>query len=192
MKLFDSPYQILENNKRINRFIDKHLSEFDYDTYKYDTATRSHRQLIIPVHEAIELLDGMNIISLDEKIKIASTVRLLKYMSESECNTPITHVCFIQIGWNDVPKERTLRVNHDDDNDITVHVFTGQSNAGDIHEYPGDKKCVHTELLTIQLHNIQFRDPVDAEFVRTKTAYTLAINYPDSLSNNYCFNLNNF
>ena len=192
MKLFDSPYQILQNNKRINRFIDKHIAEFDYDTYKYDTATRSHRQLIIPVHEAIELLDSMNIISLDEKIKIASTVRLLKYMSESECNNPITHVCFIQIGWNDVPKERTLKVNHDDDNDITVHVFTGQSNAGDKHEYPGDKKCVHPELLTIQLHNIQFRDPVDAEFMQTKNAYTLAINYPDSLSNNYCFNLNNF
>ena len=49
--------------------------------------------------------------------------------------------------------------------------------------YAGDSKMVGSDSITIQLHHIKFKNPLPLSY--PKMAYTLAINYPDSLAASY-------
>ena len=115
-------------------------------------------------------------------------------MSSPGANTQkaISHVSLLDMAWAAAPKERVLNVSATKTNTLSAPVFTGQSNSGDPHYYPGDDDCVNPELVTIQIHRIGFKAPITQPFGSTPEAVTIAIGFPQKLTVEYCTNINNF
>ena len=68
---------------------------------------------------------------------------------------------------------------------IATELFAGPSSEVNSTNYPGDRKIVGDDSITIQLYHLGFENrPLDFP----EHAYTLAINYPESLAANYCSN----
>ena len=68
---------------------------------------------------------------------------------------------------------------------MNTDLFAGPSSATDSTDYPGDRKIVGEDSITIQLYHFHL-DGAPLNFAHE--AYTLAINYPDALAANYCSN----
>lgn len=88
------------------------------------------------------------------------------------------------MAWNSEPRERSFDFEKKRFA-ANTRLFAGPSSASDSTNYPGDDKIVEGDSITIQLHHIKFKG-IEAGF--PKTAYTLAINYPEDIATNYCSN----
>ena len=188
LQAFESKSLIEENDSLVNTFLEKHKNDFDIH-YNYTTPDRSHRGFKLSVDEAIEFLSDFRFGNFLSARKKADTIRYLRYLSDDQRSDKLTFVYFIQMAYNADIRHRnfdqekhTLAANTD--------LFAGPSSATDSTNYPGDRKIVGDDSITIQLYHF-YLDNSTIDFVPTHTAFTLAINYPESLAVSYCSNENN-
>ena len=133
------------------------------------------------VEDAIDFLNSFRFGNFKDAARKASTIRYLRYLAASE-NINLQYVYFIQMAYNAPARKRRFDFGT---RKITTNLFAGPSSATDSTNYPGDKGIVGDDSITIQLHHLGFENhPLDFP----AHAYTLAINYPESLAVNYCSN----
>ncbi len=179
---YTAPAMITSNTNHVQDFLSKHESDFIIDKI-YDTPVRCHRYLRVSVDEAIEFLSGFHFGNCEDAVRKSDTIRYLKFISEQDTES-IKHICIYQIGYKASAKRREI-VFKDNKYSITTNVFTGPSNANDKSDYPGDRKFVDDDTITIQIHYLEL---VGLPVSFPKNAYTLAINYPQKLAIRYCAN----
>lgn len=183
MQAFESKETILHNDKVVEDFLSTHSFTKDYE---YTTKDRTHRGLELSIEDAIKFLNDFRFKNYPDASRKSATIRYLRYLAGQEEN-PLTHVYFIQMAWNSVPRERSFDF-ESKRFAANTRLFAGPSSATDSTNYPGDDKIVEPDSITIQLHHIKFKD-IEVGF--PQTAYTLAINYPEAISTNYCSNEQN-
>ena len=177
---FTSKELIEDNTPYVEMFLRQHEDVFNID-YVYNTNDRSHRGFKMPIEEAIDFLNSFRFGNYQDALRKATTIRYLRYLASTE-NIKLQYVYFIQMAY-DAPAR--LRGFNFETRKITTNLFAGPSSATDSTNYPGDKGIVGEDSITIQLHHLRFENhPLDFP----NHAYTLAINYPDSLAANYCSN----
>lgn len=174
---FQSAAVIDNNRQTVEQFLQTHLHDFEEDKYKYDTDVRSHRSLDLSIDEAIEFLGNFRFANLGETRRKADTIRYLSFLADKQI---IKSVHFVQMAWKAEPLRK--RGFNYDTHKITSQLLMGRSTEDDGKAYPGDAKIVDGETITIQLHHIAFMSTI-LDF--PSDAYTLAINYPDSLAATY-------
>ncbi len=177
---FTSNELIEANTQFVESFLKQHENDFDID-YHYNTEDRTHRGFKMPIDEAIDFLNTFRFGNFKDAVRKASTIRYLRYLSACE-NIKLPYVYFIQMAYNAPPRKRKFNYNT---RKITSNLFAGPSSETDSTNYPGDKGIVENDSITIQLHHLGFEER-PLEF--PAEAYTLAINYPESLATNYCSN----
>ena len=181
MQAFESKETIMRNDIVVQKFIDTHKSDFDAEKYRGYTANLSHRIVKIDVDEAIKFLSDFRFKNFPDASRKSATIRYLRYLAGQEEN-PLQYVYVIQMAWDSVPRERSF--------DFESKRFSANTRlfappeVGN-HIYVGDEKIVEPDSITIQIHHIKFKG-IEAGF--PQTAYTLAINYPEAISTNYCSN----
>lgn len=180
MQAFESKETILHNDKVVSEFLASHTFTIPYE---YTTSDRTHRGLELDVEEAIKFLNDFQFKNYPDASRKSATIRYLRYLA-GQAENPLTHVYFIQMAWNSEPRERSFDFEKKRFASNT-RLFAGPSSASDSTNYPGDDKIVEGDSITIQLHHIKFKG-IEAGF--PKTAYTLAINYPEDIATNYCSN----
>lgn len=184
MQAFESKETILHNDQVVADFLAKHQDDFTLP-YNYTTKDRTHRGLRLPVEEAIAFLTAFRFKNYPDVSRKSATIRYLRYLSSLKEN-PLQDVCFIQMAWDSLPRVRSFDFESKRFAPNT-RLFAGPSSATDSTDYPGDEKIVDKDSITIQLHHIAFKiGSIELGF--PKTAYTLAINYPDELATTYCSN----
>lgn len=177
---FTTKELIEENTVFIKEFLQSHENDFDI-TYTYNTADRTHRGFRMSIDDAIEFLDKFRFGNVKDAARKSNTIRYLRYLSNNLQNS-ISYVYFIQMAFNSEPRQRSFDF---ESLKITSGLLAGPSSEGDSTDYPGDRKIVGDDSITIQLHNIRFEShPLNFP----SHAYTLAINYPEALAINYCSN----
>ncbi len=181
MQAFESKETILHNSKVVDNFLNTHSFT---KIYEGSTKDRTHRGIKITIDDAIKFLNDFRFKNYPDVSRKSATIRYLRYLSALEEN-PLTHIYFIQMAWNSVPREREFDFESKRFSAKT-DLFAGPSSAIDSTNYPGDRKIVEKDSITIQLHHIKFKGGVPIGF--PSTAYTLAINYPEHLSTCYCSN----
>lgn len=166
---------IIENNKAlVKTFLEQHKNDFEYVQYRYQTADRQHRSMMLTVEEAIEFLRDFRFSDISEQIRKIDTIRYLRYLDSQKI---IKNVRFIQMAWQENPiRERSFIK----DSKCVTSLFAGQSEDGVI--YPGDRKMCDPDTITIQLHHVKFRK---GTLELPPDAYALAINYPEKIATNY-------
>lgn len=166
------------NTQFVEAFLESHKNDFDI-IYNYNTIDRTHRGFKMKVEDAIDFLNTFRFGNFQDSKRKASTIRYLRYLAD---NNQIKYVYFIQMAFGAEPHLRAFDFNT---RKITSDLFAGPSSATDSTNYPGDRKIVGDDSITIQLHYLRFENrPLDFP----EHAYTLAINYPESLAVNYCSN----
>ncbi len=175
---FTTDELIFDNNQFIQNFIKQHENRFDIK-YQYTTKDRTHRGFKMTIDEAVEFLDDFRFGNFQDAMRKACTIRYLRYLSESNL---IQFVYFIQMAYDAPARSRSFNF---ETRKISSDLFAGQSSVDDSTDYPGDRKIVSDDSITIQLHHLSF-DCRPLGF--PEHAYTLAINYPEMLAVNYCSN----
>lgn len=180
MQAFESKETILHNDQVVKDFLSTHSFTKDYE---YTTKDRTHRGLELSIEDAIKFLNDFRFKNYPDASRKSATIRYLRYLAGQEEN-PLTHVYLIQMAWDSDPRERSFDF-ESKRFAANTRLFAGPSSATDSTNYPGDDKIVEPDSITIQLHHIKFKG-IEAGF--PQTAYTLAINYPEAISTNYCSN----
>lgn len=178
MQAYESKERIESNKHVAEEFIQKHFD--NYEVVDYGTADRKHRWIRLSVEDAIEFLDDFQFGNYRDATRKAATIRYLRYLSEKE-DSPLTYVYFYQMAYE---REGENLRQRDFDNTtmrLKVPLATGRSTSG-TEVYPGDLAMVQQDSITIQLYHIKFKG-VRLDYARD--AYSLAINYPESLATNY-------
>lgn len=183
MQAFESKQTILHNDEVVATFLQKHANDFDIP-YTYSTKDRTHRGMRLSVEEAIELLNDFQFKNYPDASRKSATIRYMRYLAAQE-NNPLRFVYFIQMAWDSVPRTRSFDF-ETKRFAANTRLFAGPSSATDSTDYPGDDKIFEEDSITIQLHHIEFKGGIETGF--PKTAYTLAINYPEIMATNYCSN----
>jgi hypothetical protein len=183
LQAFESKSLIEENDRLVTAFLEQHEANFNID-YNYTTKDRTHRGLKLSVDEAITFLSDFRFGNFSDARRKADTIRYLRYLSSSDNEDPLTYVYFIQMAYGAPIRHRdfdaeNLRLSANTD------LFAGPSSKTDSTDYPGDRKIVGDDSITLQLYHF-YLDGAPLDFAHE--AYTLAINYPDSLATNYCSN----
>ncbi|MBQ5610286.1 MAG: hypothetical protein IIU83_01670 [Fibrobacteraceae bacterium] len=169
---------IYSNTQFVQNFIEQHKDKFDI-SYKYNTEYRTHRGFKMTVDEAIDFLDRFRFGNFQDSMRKASTIRYIRYLAGDK---KIQYVYFIQMAYTAQPIIRKFDYGK---RKIATELFAGPSSEVDSTNYPGDRKIVGDDSITIQLYHLGFENrPLDFP----EHAYTLAINYPESLAANYCSN----
>lgn len=177
-KAFTTNELINDNIQFVQNFIEQHKDRFDIK-YPYTTADRTHRGFKMSIDEAIEFLSNFRFGNFQDAMRKASTIRYLRYLSGGDL---IQFVYFIQMAYAAPARKRDFDF---DKREIKSDLFAGQSSETDSTDYPGDRKIVGDDSITIQLHHLGFEHrPLGFP----EHAFTLAINYPEFLATNYCSN----
>lgn len=184
LNAFESEATIKHNDKVVEDFLAKHESDF-CKIYEYSTPDRTHRAFDLDVDESIEFLAAFKFGNYPSASQKSATIRYLRYLSSPE-NPVLNRVHFVQMAYASAPRERSF--NYETKQFQHSVLFAGPSSATDSTNYPGDAKIVDADTITIQLHHIKFK-PAQIGF--PQMAYTLAINYPESLATSYCSNEGN-
>lgn len=187
LQAFRSKAAIEYNDVIVKSFLEKHKDDFTVRD-EYNTKDRTHRWMKLSVDEAISFLSDFSFKNWPDAQRKANTIRYLRYLSSEDTPNPLQYVYFYQMAYDSAPRHRSfdpiekkLAKNTD--------LFAGPSSVHDSTNYPGDRHITGgEETLTIQLHHIEF-DGASLDYPRT--AYTLAIYYPDSLATNYYANEQN-
>lgn len=178
MRAYESKERIEANRKVAEAFIKRHLTDFKIDDH--GTLDRKHRWVSVPVGEAISFLDDFQFGNYADAMRKAATIRYLRYLSE-KADSPLDHVYFYQMAFEREGDNLRERDFDDAKKRLTVPLATGRSTSGsDV--YPGDAKIVGEDSVTIQIYHIKLKGAI-LDFARD--AYSLAINYPESLATNY-------
>ncbi len=183
LQAFESKSLIEENDHLVAAFLARHEADFDID-YNYTTDDRTHRGFKLSVDEAITFLSDFRFGNFSDARRKADTIRYLRYLSSSDNENPLQYVYFIQMAYGAPIRHR----NFDADKlklAANTDLFAGPSSAQDSTNYPGDRKIVGDDSITLQLYHFHL-DGAPLDFAHE--AYTLAINYPDKLAANYCSN----
>jgi hypothetical protein len=179
MRAYESKARIESNALLSKKFIQSHEANVDY-IYDYGTDDRCHRRFKISVDDAIEFLNDFQFGNYKDASLKSATIRYLRYLSDKE-EDAIKDVYFIQMAYKN--EESGLR-NRDFDyknSKLSVPLATGRSSAG-VAVYPGDTKIVMDNFVTIQLYHINLKG---APLNFAHDAYSIAINYPESLAATY-------
>ena len=100
----------------------------------------------------------------------------MKYLAKEEF---IDFVYIIQMAYEGEPRKRAFDIETEK---INTELFSGRSpNGKDV--YPGDKEIKFGDSISIQIHNIEL--DCDSRKWNAKTAYTMAIYYPNDFAINY-------
>ncbi len=166
----------IEPNKlTINNLFEKHEKDF-IDYKKFDTADRNHRYLKLGIKEAIQFISDFKFQNMPDAVRKQATVRYMKYLAREKS---LSFVYIIQMAYNGEPRKRTFDTESEK---IDTELFSGRSPSGkDV--YPGDKEIKFGDSISIQIHNIEL--DCDSRKWNGKTAYTMAIYYPDDFAVNY-------
>lgn len=169
----------IEGNKNtVNCLFSKH--ENDFKLYKeFGTDDRNHRYLKLTIDEVIQFLSDFRCQNIPDAARKQATVRYLKYLSSSEKDAPLEFAYIIQMAYKGEPRKRGFDAETER---ISTNLFSGRSPSGK-NVYPGDKKICFEDSICIQIHNIELE--CDSRKWSGKTAYTLAIYYPDDFALNY-------
>lgn len=166
---------LIENNKVfVKDFLEQHKNDFEYVQYRYQTADRQHRSMMLTVEEAIEFLQEFRFSGISEQIRKIDTIRYLRYLDSQKI---IKNIRFIQMAWQESPIRGRSFIK---DSKYVTSLFAGPSEDGVT--YPGDRKMCDPDTITIQLHHVQF---LNGTLEIPSDAYALAINYPEKIATNY-------
>lgn len=181
MEAFDTPEVIAHNNEIAEAFI-KQLVEEKREfqvLYPNTTKQREHRVWSLSVDEAVDFLLDFQFASVEEAVRKDNTIRYIKYLAGWPGHK-IDHIDFMQMAYNGNPMQRSFNLNRAK---IKSAFYTGSDK--NINIYPGDQKVIMSkDTITIQLYHFE----LSPCFPNRARAYTLSINYPDTLSTAYCTN----
>lgn len=177
-RAFD-PCAISSNDIIVQSFLAKYSNRLDDIAFGGSDVSNKHRGFKLPVEDAIKFLTDFKFRNPKDAIAKATTIRYLRYLSQRK-DSPLTFVYFIQISYlgelpNNTLRSRSLNI---ENGEIDSYLLQGHTST-----YAGDAKMVGDDSITIQLHHIRFKNSLPLSY--PKTAYTLAINYPDSLATSY-------
>ncbi len=184
LQAYESVERIRKNKEMVEEFLRAHDS-LSWEVVEYNTVDRTHRRLKLPVEEAVNFLDDFQFGNYRAAMLKAATIRYLHFLSEKE-DAPLTFVYFYQMAFKR-PEDDLRRRTFDSTTHTVVPLATGRSIV-DKEIYPGDREMVGQDSITIQLYHI-FLDKAPVEFARD--AYSIAINYPESLATSYVVNNQN-
>lgn len=168
---------IVANKATVEKFLNKHDNDF-IEYQKFDTPDRNHRYLKLDIDEAIQFLSDFRFQNMPDAARKQATVRYLKYLA-SKTNNPLKFVYFIQMAYKGEPRKRSFDVQTEK---IDTELFSGHSPSGK-NIYPGDKEIRFENSICIQIHNIELN--CDSKKWNGRTAYTLAVYYPEEFAINY-------
>ena len=132
----------------------------------------------LEINEAIKFISEFKFQNMPDAARKQATVRYLKYLKDKTDN-PLNFVYIIQMAYNGEPRKRSFDTETEK---ISTELFSGPSPSGkDV--YPGDKEIKFENSICIQIHNIELE--CESKKWNGKTAYTLAIYYPDDFAVNY-------
>lgn len=180
MKAYDNAKTIENNNNTVNNFLKIHSSKLNDILYGENELSNKHRGFKLPIEDAINFLSDFQFRNLSDAMRKAATIRYLRYLSNIDVES-LKYVYFIQMAYqmethSDGIRKRQLNT---DTFNLSSTLLQGQSS-----NYKGDSAMVGQDSITLQLHHIQFKNAfLPLGFPRQ--AYTLAINYPDSLAATY-------
>ncbi len=177
-RAFD-PIAISNNDSTVQTFLARFGSRLDEFTWGASDVSNKHRGFRLPIYEAIDFLSDFQFKNPKDAIAKGATIRYLRYLSKRKDN-PLTFVYFVQMAYLGELPENELRSR-------PLNLETGDLETTLLQSYTpvyaGDSKMVGDDSVTIQLHHIKFKNPLPLS--HPKTAYTLAINYPDCLAASY-------
>ena len=166
----------IESNKiTVETLFSKHEKEFEL-CEEYDSNDRKHRYLKLKVDEVIAFLSDFKCQNVPDAARKQATVRYLKYLAEKE---NISFVYIIQMAYKGTPRQRSFNIETER---ISTELFSGRSPSGKT-VYPGDKEIKFENSICIQIHNIELE--CESRKWNGKTAYTMAIYYPEGFAVNY-------
>ena len=166
----------IESNKiTVEKLFIQHEKEFK-SCEEYDSDDRRHRYLKLNVTEVITFLSDFKCQNVPDTARKQATIRYLKYLAERK---RISSVYIIQMAYEGSPRRRSFDIKTEK---ISSELFSGRSPSGQ-KIYPGDKEIKFENSICIQIHNIEL--DCESRKWNGKTAYTLAIYYPDGFAVNY-------
>lgn len=188
MQAFTSKNMIESNTQIVDEFLSSHedllvsapITEFPL---VYTTKDRTHRGFKLPIDDAITFLDSFRFGNYKDARRKSDTVRYLRYL-EGNQSVGLKYVYFVQMAYDADIRHREFDANNNR-LAVTTDLFAGPSSVTDSTNYPGDRKIVGADSITIQLYKFAL-DKAPLDFAHE--AYTLAINYPEKLAANYCSN----
>jgi hypothetical protein len=177
-RAFD-PIAIPNNDSTVHSFLARFGDKLDEFTWGGSDVSNKHRGFKLSVEDALEFLSGFQFKNPKDAIAKAAAIRYLRYLSKRKDN-PLRFVYFVQMSYlAELPgnelRSRPLNV---DTGDLDSYLLQGHTSS-----YEGDSKMVGADSITLQLHHIKFKNPLPLTY--PKEAYTLAINYPESLATSY-------
>jgi len=168
-------FQAIEENIR---FVEHFIAQTNFMNEKdYGTPDRNHRYAKLPIQKVIEFLSDFKFSNMPDTARKQATIRYMKYLATKE-NSPLQHAYIIQMAYAGDARERAF-------NEQTLRLkelHTGRSTSGQ-ETYPGDSKIRFEDSICIQIHKVKLKN--ESILWGNKTAYTLAIYYPEDFAINY-------
>ena len=169
-------FQCIDENIR---FVNTFINNTDFKLfYEFNTEDRNHRYAKLPIQTVIEFLSSFKCQNMPDSARKQATLRYMKYLATQEQN-PLEHAYIIQMAYAGPARERafnpeTLKINN---------LHAGRSTSGG-HVYPGDAAIRFEDSICIQIHKVKLKCDASVQW-GNKTAYTLAIYYPEDFAINY-------
>lgn len=163
-----------ENTAFVNRFLaDVELKLFE----NYGTDDRNHGYVKLPIQRIIEFLTEFKFQNMPDAARKEATLRYIKYLSTKKQGA-LEYAYIIQMAYRGIPRERafdidTFRINN---------LHSGRSMSGST-VYPGDANIKFEDSICIQIHHVKLK--CNSTQWAGRTAYTLAIYYPEEFAINY-------
>lgn len=177
-RAFD-PIAIHNNDSTVHTFLAHFNDALDEFTLGGSDVSNKHRGFKLSVEDALEFLSNFQFKNPKDAIAKGAAIRYLRYLSNRKDN-PLTFVYFVQMSYlAELPgnelRSRPLNI---ETGDLDSYLLQGHTST-----YEGDAKMVGADSITIQLHHIKFKNLLPLTY--PKEAFTLAINYPESLATSY-------
>ena len=169
-------FQNIEAN---TKFVEEYIGSLSFKPYQsYGTDDRDHRYVKLTIEQAIDFLTNFSFQCAPDAARKQATLRYIQYLSTQE-NNPMQYVYFIHMAYrNTAGRERAFNPERKTVN----NVHAGHDPKG-YHVYPGDSEIKFEDAICIQLHKVRLK--CSDNNWNGKTAYTLAIYYPEGFAINY-------
>ena len=131
----------------------------------------------LPIQRIIEFLTEFKFQNMPDAARKEATLRYIKYLSTKKQGA-LEYAYIIQMAYRGIPRERafdidTFRINN---------LHSGRSMSGST-VYPGDANIKFEDSICIQIHHVKLK--CNSTQWAGRTAYTLAIYYPEEFAINY-------
>lgn len=168
-------FQAINEN---TRFVEHFIANSKFTLFEdYHTPDRNHRYVKLPIQQVIEFLSDFKFQNMPDAARKQATLRYMKYLATKNHN-PLEYAYIIQMAYAGEPRERTFNP----DTMKVNNLHTGRSTSG-TSVYPGDTTICFEDSICIQIHHVKLK--CDSVAWGGKTAYTLAIYYPEDFAINY-------